>query len=80
MASSRSPPGLLQAFSRRSTPGLQQAAKKNHSDGQVHPTASSGYFCRQIINRFKPCLSPEVPLSPFLGKKPTTLPAFSESG
>jgi hypothetical protein len=76
MASSRSPPGVLQAFYSRPS----ASRKKNHSDGQVHPTASSGYFCRQIINRFKPCLSPEVPLSPFLGKKPTTLPAFSESG
>jgi hypothetical protein len=34
----------LQALSKR---------KKNHSDGQVHPIASSGYSCHQMIKRFR---------------------------
>ena len=29
-------------------------AQKKHPDGQVHPTASSGYLCRQMIKRFRP--------------------------
>ena len=48
----------------------RQTRQKNHSAGQVHPIASSGYLCRPIINRFRFPPQSEVPGFPFLESNP----------
>jgi hypothetical protein len=50
---------------------IKEQKSKRHPtrDGQVHPIASSGYFCWRIINRFRFLPHPEVPSLSLFGKE-----------